>query len=173
MRFDTIREAAHQWVATFNAIPQSVVSKLMTVSNYNDIQEVTPITQGDRVIILDVEHNGKSGEVIHSSGEDHDTLLVRLDGSDECVSIDTMDAEVQRDDGLPMWGTMWAFGESLDNWWLEERGGMEAMAECGFRIYRSEDYVYIFGIDGAGYDFYEDHWIPLYKARGLQWHKAA
>ena len=29
---------------------------------------------------------------------------------------------------------------------------------------------YIFGIDGAGYDFYEDHWIPLYKERGIQWH---
>ena len=26
-------------------------------------------------------------------------------------------------------------------------------------------------IDGAGYDFYESHWIPLYKARGLQWHE--
>ena len=22
-----------------------------------------------------------------------------------------------------------------------------------------------------GYDFYENHWIPLYKARGLQWHE--
>ena len=30
---------------------------------------------------------------------------------------------------------------------------------------------YFFGIDGAGYSFYEEHWIPLYKARGLQWHK--
>lgn len=26
------------------------------------------------------------------------------------------------------------------------------------------------GIDGAGYDFYEAHWEPLYKARGLHWH---
>ena len=44
------------------------------------------------------------------------------------------------------------------------------MADCGFRIYEQEDYGYIFGIDGAGYDFYEAHWIPLYKARGLKWH---
>lgn len=27
------------------------------------------------------------------------------------------------------------------------------------------------GIDGAGYDFYEAHWIPLYEARGLHWHE--
>lgn len=23
---------------------------------------------------------------------------------------------------------------------------------------------------GAGYSFYTEHWIPLYKARGLKWH---
>lgn len=23
----------------------------------------------------------------------------------------------------------------------------------------------------SGYDFYEAHWIPLYEARGLKWHK--
>lgn len=45
------------------------------------------------------------------------------------------------------------------------------MADCGFRVYKQEDYEYIFGIDGAGYDFYESHWCPLYKARGLHWHK--
>lgn len=46
------------------------------------------------------------------------------------------------------------------------------MADCGFRIYESDDFGgYIFGIDGAGYDFYDAHWIPLYKARGLRWHK--
>ena len=71
---------------------------------------------------------------------------------------------------LPMWGTMWSFSDPLDSWWLEEKDGLAAMARCGFRIYRQEDYGYIFGIDGAGYDFYEDHWIPLYKERGIQWH---
>lgn len=45
------------------------------------------------------------------------------------------------------------------------------MADCGFRIYEQEDLGYVFGIDGAGYDFYSEHWIPLYKARGLHWHK--
>ena len=71
---------------------------------------------------------------------------------------------------LPMWGTMWSFGDIMDNYWLEEKGGLEAMARCGFRVYTQEDFGYIFGIDGAGYDFYEDHWIPLYKERGLHWH---
>lgn len=80
------------------------------------------------------------------------------------------DDEDEPYDFLPMWGTMWCFGDSLDDWWLENEGGLKLMAKCGFRIYRQEDYGYIFGIDGAGYDFYEVHWIPLYKARGLRWH---
>ena len=68
-----------------------------------------------------------------------------------------------------MWGTMWTFSEDLDEDWVREN--LDKVAKCGFRIY--EDYktgdIYI-GIDGAGYNFYEAHWIPLYEARGLKWH---
>ena len=72
-------------------------------------------------------------------------------------------------DQLPMWGTMWSFGEKLDNDWLE-RDGIVEMSKCGFCIFKSEEFGYFFGIDGAGYDFYESHWIPLYNKRGLKWH---
>ena len=72
---------------------------------------------------------------------------------------------------LPMWGTMWSFGDSADDYWLEEEDGLELMAECGFRIYEQEDFGYLFGIDGAGYSFMDEHWSPLYKARGLRWHE--
>lgn len=44
------------------------------------------------------------------------------------------------------------------------------MSECGFRIFESEEFGYFFGIDAAGFDFYEAFWCPLYKARGLHWH---
>ena len=72
------------------------------------------------------------------------------------------------DDFLPMWSTMWTFGESLDEDWAREN--IEIMQDCGFRVYENDDFGIIFGIDGAGYNFYENHWIPLYKARGLKWH---
>ena len=72
------------------------------------------------------------------------------------------------DDFLPMWSTMWTFGESLDEDWAREN--IRVMQDCGFRVYESEDFGIILGIDGAGYNFYESHWIPLYKARGLKWH---
>ena len=73
-------------------------------------------------------------------------------------------------DVLPVWGTMWQFSDSIDTEWLAGRGGLKAMTDCGFRIFENDEFGYFFGIDGAGYDFYAEHWIPLYKARGLQWH---
>ena len=68
---------------------------------------------------------------------------------------------------LPMWSTMWTFDDFTDEDLAREN--IETMQECGFRVYESEDFGIIFGIDGAGYNFYEIHWIPLYKARGLKW----
>ncbi len=84
--------------------------------------------------------------------------------------VTNSDNEVENYDQLPIWGTMWSFGESLDNDWLEEKDGITQMSKCGFRIFKSEEFGYFFGIDGAGYDFYEAHWIPLYDERGLKWH---
>ena len=74
---------------------------------------------------------------------------------------------------LPAWGTMWSFHDSADNGWFEFEydEAIKAMSDCGFRVYESDDYGYFFGIDGYGYDFYEHHWVPLYEARGLQWHE--
>ena len=73
-------------------------------------------------------------------------------------------------DVFPAWGWMWSFDDSADDYWLEELDGIRIMSDLGFRVYKSEEFGYFFGIDGAGYNFYEAHWIPLYKARGLQWH---
>lgn len=95
--------------------------------------------------------------------------LMRLD-PDEVREI----TPCERDEDaryLPMWSTMWSFGNSADDYWLEEENGLELMAECGFRIYEQEDFGYLFGLDGAGYSFMDEHWIPLYKARGLRWHE--
>lgn len=97
--------------------------------------------------------------------------LMRLD-IDEVREITPGDRDEDEDAGyLPMWSTMWAFDRWEDIYWLERMGGLELMAKCGFRIYEQEDFGYIFGIDGAGYSFMEQHWLPLYKARGLCWHK--
>lgn len=164
----TIREATEEWVREMNAIPQGMIEKLMNIGD-EDIHEVTEPAVGDRVYCYQPlsEHCGVI-EDIYEDGRYH----IQLD-NDSWTDAERDDFEVERDSGLPMWGTMWTFGDSADDWWLEEDDGIKLMSECGFRVYESEDFGFIFGIDGAGYDFYEAHWIPLYKARGLQWHDPA
>lgn len=78
---------------------------------------------------------------------------------------------VFEENGLPMWGMMWAMMDPCDIDWAESEVGLASLDQSGFSVYRFEDYGIIFGIDGAGYSFYEEHWIPLYKLRGLHWHK--
>lgn len=174
MKYETISDAAHRWVGEFNAIPQSIIAKLIKLDP-DEVTEITPPGSGDQVCLFTTEHNFEYGYIIgvhESDDNDTDRTLydIRLDEGEEVVTLDSDDFEVQRDDYLPMWGTMWSFGDSADDYWLEKFGGLQIMANCGFRIYEQEDVGYLFGIDGAGYDFYEAHWIPLYKARGLHWH---
>lgn len=101
-----------------------------------------------------------------------DTEIIRtlMNCDTDDVWTEVTKSKKQFDDVLPMWGTMWSFSDNIDDWWLEERGGLRKMSKIGFRIYKSEKYGYFFGIDGCGYSFYEAHWEPLYDARGIHWH---
>lgn len=85
----------------------------------------------------------------------------------EVVEVTASD---NQDAFLPVWRTMWSFSDECDNHWLKYSDGIKIMERLGFKVYEQEDFGYIFGIDGFGYDFYKRHWIPLYRERGLQWH---
>ena len=93
--------------------------------------------------------------------------LLKVSGYNDFLEItENEDA----DDIFPAWSTMWTMDSKVDKDWCESEEGITALSECGFRVYESEDYGVVFGIDGAGYNFYEYHWLPLYEKRGLLWH---
>ena len=166
MKYNTIREAAEAWVKEFSAIPQSLIEKAYMGDNIDSITEITPISINDRVYHYD---KGEYGYITDMTEDGN--FIVEL-GNGEKIEAEAEDMEADRDSFLPMWGTMWMFGDSCDEWWITDReeNGLQIMANCGFRIYEIDEGI-IFGIDGAGYSFYDEHWIPLYKARGLQWHE--
>lgn len=166
MLYKSVYDAAHAWVSEMISVPISVVEKLI-VCDQDDILEITPPTRGDRVYVFGGLCN--EGE-IRGRAKKTGQYVIQLDNM-RLTSATENDFEVLREDRLPMWGTMWAFSDPCDERWLEKN--LRELADCGFRIYESEDYGYLFGIDGAGYDFYSAHWIPLYRARGLQWHEEA
>lgn len=176
----TVKEATERWVNEFSRFPHDMIEKLMSF-DMDSWREVTVPATGDNISIWnlpDEDAEGNMLDTIDDSGEiieyveGKDLYLVRLnDGSKVLLAED--DFEVKQYELLPMWGWMWQFDDSADYYWLEELDGVRAMSECGFRVYKHEEWGYFFGIDGCGYDFYEVHWIPLYKNRGLQWHDPA
>lgn len=178
-RGTTVSDAAHRWVEGFNRFPQDMISKLMLV-DIDSWREVTAPRLGDFVYLSDIPTEDKNGNEYEGSDQEGEVVevlergdvVVELNDGTE-VAVEDGYFEVQRYYSLPMWGTMWQFGDSADDFWLEELGGVQAMSDCGFRIYESDEWGYFFGIDGCGYDFYESHWIPLYKKRGLKLHDPA
>lgn len=156
------KEACQEWVNSFNAISQSLIGRAFK----NDIDnwfELTPVTEGQDV--WSDEYQG-TYEII-SIDKENKTAIIDIDGEKQETELNELTKEYEG--WLPMWGTMWTFGEGIDEDWAREN--LEILAECGFRIFEDgvTGDIYI-GIDGAGYDFYEMHWIPLYEARGLKWH---
>lgn len=165
----TISDAAHEWVREMNAYPQEMIETLMQAKP-DDWHEVTKPCRRDKVRIFNMPNTGEKydeyGKIEDIVG---DIYIVKLDDG-ETVELKEDDFEVERNSALPMWGWLWSFSDSADDYFMEELDGIKQMSECGFRIYEHDEWGYFFGIDGCGYSFYDEHWIPLYKKRGLQWH---
>lgn len=193
MKFDTIERATYQWVEGMNAIPQALLEKAYPNMDADGLFEITPVPTkwecdscGEEFSQEEVDeleskgHIDSYGHIICPScfelekdnfynerEDDNDNDDYTLE--DSSAYIEKVEDYENQDYGLPMWSWLWN-PESIDEVWIREN--LETVSECGFRIYESDEVGILLGIDGAGYDFYEEHWIPLYKARGLQWHKA-
>jgi len=128
----TVREAAEEWVREMNAFPYAMIDKLMKADPC-DWNEVTTPTPGDSVYVFNPPEDSEEnyGE-ISSYDEENDEYVIELSDGKK-VSADSSDFEVNRDDILPMWGWLWSFGDSADDYWLEELDGIRVMSECGFR----------------------------------------
>ncbi|QNR70466.1 hypothetical protein IAQ67_28565 (plasmid) [Paenibacillus peoriae] len=181
----TVLEAAKKWVSEFNAIPQTLITKAYPIFDGEIEVLATPYeccncgnteytSKGGTPELItctecdgSCEVDGNKCDACAGSGlvSDQEQELEDIRTCTSCGGT-----EFQNTYGFPMWGTMWTFGDSLDEDWVTNRGGADIMRECGFWVYSSDELGVFFGIDGAGYDFYEGHWVPLYKARGLKWH---
>ena len=144
-------ESCQKWVNEFNAIPQQLILKAF------------PSFEEDGLEILATERtcDNCGGTDFTEKENENGEIEYICDNCGENEGFDVYD--------LPMWGTMWTFASSLDEDWAREN--IEVMRKCGFWVYDSDETGILFGINGAGYDFYEQHWLPLYDARGLKWHE--
>ena len=150
----SLKDAVNKWVEEMNTIPQSLIEKAYGGDRIDGIYELTPTSW--------IEFHDDGTRV----PEDEIDEFIE-DNPEYQEKYDDMDySTYYADSFLPMWGWMW-MPHKMDEDWIREN--INLMDELGFRVYEIEEGL-IFGIDGAGYDFYEAHWTPFYKARGLQWH---
>jgi hypothetical protein len=82
-----------------------------------------------------------------------------------------------------MWGTVFRVLDPVDKERIralcrpvtdkeDDLYGCQEVGQTG--IYAFEIYgKLVLELNGAGYDFYEHHWIPLYEALGYHWHETA
>ena len=162
----TIREATSEWVDRFDAVQTDMLRKLYGYDP-DEWREVTTPSVGENVYV----YGRGAGEIsaVKSYLDGETEYEIELDDTGDVICVSADEFEVENDTVFPMWGTMWQFSDSADEWWMEH-GGIEALSRCGFRVYESDEFGYFFGIDGCGYDFKNAHFIPLYKERGLRWH---
>jgi len=162
-----IKEATNKWINEFNFVSEALIKNAVgdDLSDWIDLTRDI-ITAGDTVY-----HDGEDWEVLEV--DDDMLFLEPLDTELENVEVKTWEVEPEYDDysGLfPMWGTLFNPKSGLDEEWIQNN--LEKVKECGLRAFEYYPTGDIFlGVDGAGYSFMDNHWIPLYKARGLQWHE--
>ena len=115
-------------------------------------------------------YDGSSGEIINIYyGTDENLYKILLDKAENPIILSRSDFKVEQYLKLPMWSSMFQFRWHSDSLWLTKKDNIKIMSDLGFRIYKNEEWGYFFGIDGAGYNFYESHWIPLYNKINIKY----
>ncbi len=151
----------------FSAVPQSFVLSYMHDHGFDALEDITELRIGTAVTTDD----GKDGEIVKIQGiDDEKTIDVRVYEDDKEKIVTYPAEEVYRahgwqgEEGLPMWGTMWVLNR---NYWIDM---VQELSDSGFAVFDIYDEdLMVVGIDGCGYDFYDDHWEPLYDRLGLDW----
>lgn len=150
-KYETEIEACRAWVDRFNNIPGALITRAF--SNKDGASEELELLAGGKLV----------SDCCDVSVTDCDTSYK----CDECGQ--KCDTHTEGSDNWPaMWGTLWTFGEAIDEVWA--RTHADEIGALGFLVYSSDETGILLAIDGAGFDFYEAFWVPLYRLRGLEWH---
>jgi hypothetical protein len=171
---DTLRQDTEAWIATFNAYPRRLIERAYfpdgedSLSNacvqLTGLQSVctecrTPFDIHSRLSALTQRYPTRSWN--------RNTLLPHLRCS-TCHAKGTLTSSPGNHYGgiLPAWGTLWAFDDPSDATWALQH--LDYFEKFHLVAYDADELGFLFGVDGAGYDFVASHFMPLYQACRLQ-----
>ena len=96
------------------------------------------------------------------------TELIKKAYKDNPEELELLSSEYPELDWPAGWGSLFHPDNRLDEEWI--RNNIDIVESIGFSVYDAEETGILLGVDGMGYCFFDAHWTPLYKARGLHWH---
>ena len=138
----------HLWVeGDFSIIPVALIEKAYRDS-YDEIKILAPTFDDFRK---------KYREEYHCKVE-----------CNKCPQPICLEAYETQYPKIPRYNWVFLPKNPLDREWTKENA--DKVAECGFIVYKTREIGVYLGVNGAGYDFYKAHWLPLYRARGLGWY---
>ena len=168
-------EAAHKWVSGFHKFPRDMVRTLMKAdpASWTEVTTFSPWAE------VKVSMPCQTVDGVYYQGKEQCGNLVgrmkdgrwKIEMADGTVVVVTEDGFALNPlTALPRYVCLFQFDSQCDEEWLKNGNGIRLMSESHFRIYWHEEWGYFFGPDMAGYSVYSSHWVPLYKARNLEWH---
>lgn len=93
--------------------------------------------------------------------------MYKLD--EEVYSLEWLFEDENKEYIEPIWGTIFQPRDLSDSNWIEDNA-QEIYDKCGVLVGRTDEVGVFLSIDGCGYSFYGEHWLPLYDLRGFNWH---
>lgn len=174
MKTDSLLEAARKWISTWNNVPGSLIEKLVDhdqAIRYYD-SDVFRLVASPKARCGECDALCEEGLPLYRI-EDRDGQPEQKVPCPSCTDNlgDAWQMAWPRFAFPCGWGTLFVPDDSCDQAWVVEHA--RQIARLGFFVFESEDLGYMLGIDGAGFDFYDAFWVPLYQLRGLQWHRQA
>ncbi len=148
----------------FDSIP-SVLFQKHTQAQYGEHDTVLQLIGGERMCC---ECGSTDLTQIEDDDEHGDWFCEDCDADAITCAIDY--------DNLRLSGPEhgWPSCRTICHWttdWNGDDAFVKAANAAGFHVYEAQDFEgYILAIDGGGYNFMNDHWIPLYLALGFEWH---
>jgi hypothetical protein len=173
-KFDEIkREAERLLNREFSFIPLDMVEKY---ADGNLFEHIVPVAFSRMLEDFDpsdlfesdlFEEYEETGETVDREAWAEDESFVEW--LEENYNDDVREAYEEYDNNYPMWGTVFVANDN----WLSDKIEKEAekVQACGFGVINSfKNMNAALFVAGAGYDFYEAHWIPFFT-EFLDWIK--
>lgn len=161
-----LKEKVNQWVdRSFNFIQLDVVEDHARANGH----EFTDCIQTPEISVLiktwiddcpsDADEAREEYKQEYEEGEVYDFEDWLEDGEYENAVME----HYYQSENYPMWNTLFEARDSMISHWIDQNAS-EIYDKIGFGVAEGfESLNSMLFTTGCGYDFYEAHWIPLYK----------